>query len=215
MDMIAADQALRKKSLNRHERGLERRGKLTAETYTTADEIRPALDSFFEQHVQRWTDTESPSLFLDGTNRDFYRRVVEYLDQTNILRFTRVALDGKMVAAHFGFYYADRYTWYKPTFDPSLKKLSPGEVLIKKLIERAKIDEAREFDFTIGNEKFKHRFATNIRNVVTVHVTDSFFSALTRRTGIWVRKCFRALAGRNIRRRILNLRLERKSSGRS
>lgn len=215
MDMTAADQALRKKSLKRHERGLERRGNLTVETYSSADDIRPVLDSFFEQHIQRWKDTESPSLFLDNENREFYRRVVEYLDQTNTLRFTRVALDGKMVAAHFGFYYADRYTWYKPTFDPGLKKLSPGEVLIKKLIEHAKNDEAREFDFTIGSEKFKYRFATKIRNVVTVHVTDSLTGALTRRTRIRIAKNVRALVGDDIWRRMLKIRSRRKSPGRS
>lgn len=178
MEMVAAKTALRKKSLRRHERGLERMGNLVVETYSTEEKIEPLLDLFFEQHIERWRHTNSPSLFLDNRNRSFYRNVVRNLDDTGCLRFTTVSLDGRIIAAHFGFYYAGRFTWYKPTFDPALSRRSPGEVLLKKLIEQAMVDGAVEFDFTIGNESFKQRFATKNRNIMSIQVTDSKLRAV-------------------------------------
>ena len=59
MDMCHVDDRLRKKSLRRHERGLERQGAVTADTLTTTNDILPLLDAFFfEQHVARWNSTD-------------------------------------------------------------------------------------------------------------------------------------------------------------
>ena len=174
MDMTTAPEALKKKSLVRHERKLLKMGNLTADTFRRARDIDPRLEEFFEQHIRRWKDTPYPSLFLNPKDCDFYRAVVRNLDNTGMLRFTELRLDGRLIAAHFGFSKSGVFTWYKPTFEPSLSKFSPGEVLIKRLIEAAQTEGCEEFDFTIGNEMFKRRFATDFRRVVRVIVTTSF-----------------------------------------
>ena len=188
MDMSVVDDRLRKKSLQRHDRGLSRRGTLVSETLTDADDILPILDPFFEQHVERWLSTQYPSLFTKAGNREFYRRVTIRLGPSGVLRFTTIRLDGTLVAAHFGFLQAGRFTWYKPSFDPALAHLSPGEVLIKRLLERAKQEGAAEFDFTIGDEPFKLRFATRVRDVVRVHLTDSLRKARIKRLRVFAKK---------------------------
>ncbi|MFO1378451.1 MAG: GNAT family N-acetyltransferase [Steroidobacteraceae bacterium] len=173
MGMHAAPEALRKKSLRRHERGLQKLGQLHVETFTHATDILPRLDGFFEQHVRRRADTDHPSLFLENANREFYRKLVQNLDGTGCLRYTELRLDGRLAASHLGFFDGARFTWYKPAFDPALAQHSPGEVLLKVLIERACADRAVEFDFTIGDESFKSRFATQVRDIAQLHVTDS------------------------------------------
>jgi len=173
MEMSAAPEALRKKSLRRHERGLQKLGRVQVETYTRASEILPRLDKFFDQHVRRRAGTAQSSLFLQDASRDFYRQLTRNLDPTGYLRYTEVRLDGRLVAAHFGFFDGNRFTWYKPAFEPELSEHSPGEVLLKVLIERASAENAAEFDFTIGDEAFKARFATRVRDIAQLHVTDS------------------------------------------
>jgi CelD/BcsL family acetyltransferase involved in cellulose biosynthesis len=64
---------------------------------------------------------------------------------------------------HFGFEFGDRLTWYKPAFDVEFAKHSPGEVLIKYLLEYALERKVGELDFTIGEEAFKYRFANHVR----------------------------------------------------
>lgn len=172
MDISVVDEKLRKKSLKRHAKGLKKLGEVLYETFDSSSAILPQLDEFFEQHEARWRDTGSPSLFLDANYRCFYESVVKALGDLGSLRFSTVRLDGKLAAAHFGFHHNGSFIWYKPTFDPELSSKSPGEALLKYLLEQARDEKALEFDFTIGHEAFKSRFATEVRQVWTAKVTQ-------------------------------------------
>ena len=188
MCMSAAPEKLKKKSLVRHERGLAKRGRLESTTWRHAHEVTPRLEEFFALHVKRWHGTNSPSLFLQEKNQAFYRRATEQLARLGALRYTELRLDQHLVAAHYGFSWLGTFTWYKPCFDPDLAKLSPGEVLIKRLIEEAQREHAAVFDFTIGNEAFKHRFATHVPVVLHAHVTRSRIESQLRRVRSTVRR---------------------------
>ncbi len=156
----ALETAANKKSLVRHERGLQRSGALEVVHETEPDAIHPYLDAFFEQHVQRWDATPYPSLFLEQKQRRFYRSIVDEVGPTGRIRFTRVSLDGRPIAFHFGMSYGGSFLWYKPTFDIALAKHSPGEVLMRNLLIRAKAEGALVFDLGLGDEPFKARFAS-------------------------------------------------------
>ena len=195
MDMSAAPEKLQKKSLRRHERDLLRQGSVDTETFTRADEILPRLNEFFDQHIRRWQGTPYPSLFHDATARAFYEAVTRQLDASGWLQFTQIRLDGRLVAAHFGFFHGGRFIWYKPCYEPALSKSSPGEVLIKRLIEGAQAAGANEFDFTIGEEAFKMRFATKTRVVADIHVANSAIGAWRRRARLAITSRARAALG--------------------
>jgi CelD/BcsL family acetyltransferase involved in cellulose biosynthesis len=81
------------------------------------------------------------------------------------LRFTRLDWGDRPIAFHFGFCFAGRYLWYKPSFDIGLARMSPGEALLRRLLLAAAGEGAREFDFGLGDEPFKRRFADQCRTV--------------------------------------------------
>ena len=162
------DKVRNKKSLRRHHNFFRKKQGYCVEHLSTAAEIMPRLEEFFQQHIARWSDTGFPSLFNSDVNREFYRRIVQSLDQTNCLRFTRLAMGERPIAFHFGFVFADTFVWYKPCFDPKLSSKSPGEALLKELFELVAEEKHKEFDFTIGDETFKQRFANQIRQNVEV-----------------------------------------------
>ncbi|HZN12471.1 MAG TPA: GNAT family N-acetyltransferase, partial [Blastocatellia bacterium] len=83
------------------------------------------------------------------------------------LRFTRVEWGGEAVAYHYGMSYGGSYFWYKPSFAPRHARRSPGEVLLRQLLLAAIEEESRTFDFGIGEEAFKYRFADRINRVRT------------------------------------------------
>jgi CelD/BcsL family acetyltransferase involved in cellulose biosynthesis len=61
-------------------------------------------------------------------------------------------------AAYFNFDYNDEVLVYNSGLDPTkFSFLSPGQVLIGKLIERAISDNRTHFDFLQGNEDYKHK----------------------------------------------------------
>jgi len=180
MDMSVVDERLKKKSLKRHENGLKRMGEVTFTTHSEARDILPKLEAFFAQHVERWRDTPSPSLFNDQRNREFYVELTRQMDGSGVLRYSELTLDGALVAVHFGFLFGGAFIWYKPAFDVAYAKNSPGEVLISNLLRQAKSDGADIFDFTIGGEAFKYRFATSDPTVTRLYLTDSRAQAALR-----------------------------------
>ena len=156
-----ANEAVNKKSLVRHEAWFKRNGILTIQHLTKTSEILPWLETFFDQHRQRWAATTYPSLFNDARQCLFFTRLTEVADASNWLRFTVVLFNDNPVAFHFGFTYNESFLWYKPTFDISMAKQSPGEVLLKQLLTYAIDNGVANFDFGLGNEAFKQRFATH------------------------------------------------------
>lgn len=162
-----AAEAVGKKSLVRHENFFRRSGNLEIHHLADAARVLPQLEAFFDQHAARWESTPYPSLFLDPIQRDFYRKLTVSLSEAGWLRFTRVDWEGQPVAFHFGFSYQGSFFWYKPSFDKRHAKHSPGEVLLRQLILSAAAEGARVFDFGLGDEAFKSRFATRIKQVKT------------------------------------------------
>ena len=157
--------AARKQSLLRHERYFRRQGSLEVRHLSDGDAIRPHLGEFFEQHISRWANTRYPSKFLDPAWRDFYETLTRTATHTGWLRFTRVEWDDRAIALHYGFCYGGSYLWYTPAFAVDLARRSPGEVLLRQLLLAAMGEGAAIFDFGLGDEPFKRRFATCVRHV--------------------------------------------------
>ena len=162
-----AEAATNKKSLKRHEAWFAKNGGFFFEHFTESKDILLHLPLFCEQHIKRWESTPYPSLFLDPQQVLFYRRITEVFSGTGWLRFTRIIWKGNAIAYHFGFLYARSFLWYKPTFDIALAKHSPGEVLLRQLLLFAITEGADRFDFGLGDESFKERFATGSVTVKT------------------------------------------------
>lgn len=163
-----AKAATEKKSLLRHEGWFNRNGGIETQHYNHSEDILPHLDAFFEQHIARWSATPYPSLFLDPLQRRFYKRLCETSSETGWLRFTIVFWQQQAIAFHFGMHYNRSFLWYKPTFDITLAKHSPGEVLLRQLLLLAIEEGADYFDFGLGDEAFKNRFASSTSTVTNI-----------------------------------------------
>ncbi len=172
-DPASDHELVNRKSLKRHLNYFKRSQQLFIRHVSEPEAILAMLETFFQQHIGRRAGTEAESLFHDPVHRGFYREVVAALHGTDWLRFCVVEWEGRPIAFHFGFSYAGRFIWYKPSFDIALVKHSPGEVLLKVLFEYAIAQKLSEFDFTVGGEGFKHRFANLIRTNHRIRVFRS------------------------------------------
>ena len=162
-DSQADRKAANKSSLKRHTRFFEKSGDLRFHRCTSEKEILAYLDVFFEQHKARRAHAGSPSQFIDPAQQVFYRDLIRQTLPHGWLRFDVVLFDGAPLAFHFGFEYQRRFIWYKPAFNVQFAARSPGEVLLKFLLDDAIEKGLEEFDFTVGSEAFKYRFANRTR----------------------------------------------------
>ncbi|MES9968406.1 MAG: GNAT family N-acetyltransferase [Candidatus Thiodiazotropha sp.] len=136
----------------------------------TEKDMDKHLPAFFAQHIRRWSDTTSPSLFNNPLNQTFYKNLTAQLLATNWLHFSVLELDDTAISYHYGFDYNDKYYWYKPAFNTDYSNHSPGTLLIRFLIQSALEHKRRELDFTIGDEAFKRRFTNKERNNVNLQI---------------------------------------------
>ena len=156
-DLIDKDNA------KRCEKRMSRRGSLRCDHIESRPEVLALLATFFEQHrIRRGLATGSGGMFAVEENRLFFRNLVEAFDPAVTLRFAVLRLGDHPVAIHFGFEVDRRYTWYVPTFDVDQWNDYPGLVLLRRLFDYARGRKLAEFDFTIGDEEYKNRFANHI-----------------------------------------------------
>lgn len=153
-------ECLRKPSLRRHATRLAKLGSVTAVHTADPGEILHHLPGFFAQHIARWERTPFASLFLKQENKRFYELAAQALGAAQRLVFTILSVDARPAAYHFGLRSDRDLIWYKPAFDIALAQYSPGEVLLKNLLEYAAANGFAVFDFTRGDEPFKRRFAS-------------------------------------------------------
>jgi len=170
-DSTDARALINKYSLRRPQNWFAQRGTLIFRHVTDPGEIQRLLPVFFDQHNRRWRAEKLPSIFESQEQRTFYQELATAMQRTDSLLFSVVEFDGKPIAFHFGFDYRRRVTWYKPSFEIDYSSRSPGLLLTRALIQDALERSRSEFDFSIGDEKFKQRFA----NIDRFNLYASFY----------------------------------------
>jgi CelD/BcsL family acetyltransferase involved in cellulose biosynthesis len=159
------EQVRSKKSLIRHQKFFIKKGGYQVFHLSNKSDIDGYVPLFFDQHIQRWNGT---SQFINENERQFYWELVSQGAEAGWLVFTVVLSCGSPIAFHFGFSYNKKFIWYKPSFEISLSKYSPGEVLLKELLDFAVSRQLEEFDFTVGDEAFKLRFSNKVKRNVSL-----------------------------------------------
>ncbi len=196
MNMAVVEDRLKKKRFKRRENRLKRAGEVDCLTHISSAAIEPELSRFIDLHKRRWAETSTPSKFNDPDQQAFFETLTRRAGNTGSLRYTTLTLDGALVAAHYGFLHNGTFTFYKPAYDPAYAKITPGDVILKRMLEQARDESAELFDFTIGEEPYKLGFATEVPQVISLHVTPSRAQAFIRRLRAVTRRWLLALQAR-------------------
>jgi CelD/BcsL family acetyltransferase involved in cellulose biosynthesis len=151
----------KKKLMVRRENKLRREGKLEILRYSAYSDIEWQLDLYFDQHIERWKNTPTPSKFLDGQEQEFFRDRMKELSNSGWLRFTCLEWNDIPIAFHQGSCYKRHFIYGRTTYDPQLSEYSPGTVLLRHVMLEAISEDAEIFDFGFGAEDYKYRYAND------------------------------------------------------
>jgi CelD/BcsL family acetyltransferase involved in cellulose biosynthesis len=132
-----------------------------------ADDLDADMGTFFELHDKRFGERGGSTLSAERA-RNFHLDFARGALEQKWLRLWFLELDGRPAAAWYGWRLGGRYSYYNSGFDPEFSALSPGLVLISAVIESAFEEGAGEFDFLLGEESYKYRFAERDRRVSDV-----------------------------------------------
>jgi len=156
----------RKSKLKSVVKRLARDGQLDFRHIERKEEVDGHLRQFFRQHIERSAIAGRRSNFLDKDYVAFYTALLRRFETSGNVRFSVLEVNGHPVSYHFGFQYAGKYLFYKPTFDVDYWDLSPGQALLAYVFEYLDASDVQEFDFGRGDESYKQRFSNHVRQNV-------------------------------------------------
>jgi CelD/BcsL family acetyltransferase involved in cellulose biosynthesis len=140
--------------LTRRSRALERARAVFR--LAAAETLERDLDVLFALHRARWEGRRT-----DFAEDPFHRKVARAALRRDWLRLWLLELDGRPVAAWYGFHVGSVTSYYQAGRDPAFGKLSAGFVLLARTIQAAIAEGASEYRFGRGAEAFKYRFTAD------------------------------------------------------
>jgi CelD/BcsL family acetyltransferase involved in cellulose biosynthesis len=157
-DYLATRSSNFRQQVRRFGRRAAREAEVVIRRTEAPDELEGDMRTFFALHDKRFGGRGGSSLSADRAQSfhlDFARAALEQ----GWLRLWFLELNGQPAASWYGWRLGDRYSYYNSGFDPEFAALSPGLVLISAVIESAFEEGVAEFDFLLGEESYKYRFA--------------------------------------------------------
>jgi CelD/BcsL family acetyltransferase involved in cellulose biosynthesis len=159
-----------KKHTRRRINKLNKAGRLNFRHIEDQAEAQEQLTKFFQSHLERCALLGKTSSFEDPAMCEFMRELMRQCDLRKEVRFSVVELNNQGIAWSIGFLIHGKFDYYQQTFSVAAEEYAPGEVLMYFLLEFAKKNVDREFDFMRGEEFFKRRFATEVRQSCTLYL---------------------------------------------
>ena len=123
----------------------------------TIDEF---AEQFFELHRLRWKSRGLPGAFF-GKGERFQRDWMRQAVQSGTLIMNRLVAERKPVGCVYAMRHGSTFYFYQAGMDPAASSLSPGTILVSKMIERAIEEGCVTFDFMRGDEPYKRRWKPN------------------------------------------------------
>jgi CelD/BcsL family acetyltransferase involved in cellulose biosynthesis len=138
-------------------RQLHRLGDVELTLHTCGPTMEDRLGRFITMHRTQWHGRPDAVAPFDGGAVDqFFRELTARCSGTVI---SEITVDRTPVAMRYGFLWGRTYGGYRPTFDLTMRRLSPGQLLLRALVEDFVSRGLHRFDFMRGDHEHKARFA--------------------------------------------------------
>jgi CelD/BcsL family acetyltransferase involved in cellulose biosynthesis len=135
------------------------------ERVQSEEQRREALAALVALHRERWTarggSTALDAASLVAFHEEFSRLALE----RGWLRLYVMRLEGKPVAALYGFRYRHAFCFYQTGFAPAYSRHGVGQVTLSLTIKDAIEDGASEYDMLHGDEPYKFDWTRQVREL--------------------------------------------------
>jgi len=138
------------------QRKLRRASEEVAITFTTeASALTRDMEDFI---ALMKASAPEKAAFMTPRMARFFHAIAKAMFEVGRLQLAFLEVAGVRATAYMNFLYKDAVLVYNSGLDPQkYAYLSPGQVLIARLIEKAILDGRRVFDFLQGDEEYKYK----------------------------------------------------------
>lgn len=153
-------------NLKRRLRNLERQWSVQFERVRSEEQRAEVLHELIRLHERRWRERNGTGVFHSPALVAFHEEVSRLALQRAWLRLYVLRLDGRPVAAIYGFNYHNTFYFYQSGFDPDYGKHSVGLVIMGLAIKSAIEEGLKVYDFLRGDESYKMLWTHDERELV-------------------------------------------------
>lgn len=132
-------------------------------------ELKASLEALFELHQKRWQVRGGPGTFASTQRCDFYYRMAAAFLERGWLQFWMMHLDGRAVAAQYGFQFRDAVYSLQEGFDPEFSGDRVGYLLRAHALQVLIGEGVRSYDFLGGEDPSKDRWGAVVMSYKDVH----------------------------------------------
>lgn len=144
-------------------RRLARLGPLTLRQHQESSDILMLLPAFIEMHRRQWSPHANVVAGFDGGVVDrAFEAMVRHLAPRGSVVLTELRLGNVSLAMYFGFRWGRVYGGYRTTFNQSYKRLSPGHLMLRRMISDFADSDVATLDLMRGAYAYKESYA-NLR----------------------------------------------------
>jgi CelD/BcsL family acetyltransferase involved in cellulose biosynthesis len=159
--------------IRRKRRRLERIGRVQVQSADGAPVERALelFDDFVRLHGASWSARGRPGMMSNPHVRQFHREVIRRTHPLGLLDLFTLKLEGRAVAAYYGFRDDRCAYYYQCGSDPVVGELSVGTLLTASAVTAAMCRGAAEFDFLRGRERYKYLWGARDRPTARLRLT--------------------------------------------
>ena len=155
--------------IDRKFKNLNKAGKLDF-IFDAKENLEIITKFIIENKNKQFLNRKKKNIFFYKKNVEFIR----YLFEKNFSNYSILKLDNKIISAHVGYIHKDTFYHIMPTHDINYNKFSPGNVLLKKMIEVSlDLKDINFFNFTIGPEVYKKKWSNKSNYLYTLFISHN------------------------------------------
>jgi len=125
-----------------------------------ADDAAATFETLIAQKSRLFARMGVANMFARPGWKDFYLDLATNPDTHHLVHVSRLEVGGAVAAVNLGLTFRDTYYYILASYDDGeLSRFGPGAAHLRDLMKRAIERGLRHFDFTIGDERYKHEWA--------------------------------------------------------
>ena len=155
----------------RRRRKLEKLGTVRIAIAQSADEREFFLSAMMRMKRRKYIDTKGYDVFDTPGTEDYYREATHALGESGPAQLSALILDGRILAAHWGYVAGDRFYHLMPAHEGrEWRAYAPGRLLNEWLMQWCTERGLKYLDFGIGDETYKFDYCD-----LHIPLRDAFF----------------------------------------
>jgi CelD/BcsL family acetyltransferase involved in cellulose biosynthesis len=158
----------RRSELRRRRRRLEEQGSLAFEVADGTERLEALLAEGFAAETSGWKAETGTAIASHPQTLAFYTSLARWASARGILRLAFLRLDRRPIAFHLTIEEGGSAYQLKGGYDPSLRALAPGALLIRQMLEWAYGRGLRTYEFLGADEDFKLDWTSDLRDRLMV-----------------------------------------------